>query len=144
MNKETAFLDFARVEATTRPIRERIRDFNEFHEPMPLDVLREQAARCMDCGVPFCHAGMNVGMGSAAGSGGGAAGAAGGGAAGGGPAAPSIGCPLSNIIPEINDFVYRGRYDDAYRRLRRTNPFPEFTGRVCPALCEGSCTLGEH
>jgi glutamate synthase (NADPH/NADH) small chain len=82
-------------------------------------MLREQAARCMDCGVSFCHAGMSIdGL--------------------------SIGCPLSNLIPEINDLIYRGLFDEAYERLCRTNPFPEFTGRICPALCESSCTLGEH
>jgi glutamate synthase (NADPH/NADH) small chain len=119
MNRQTAFLEFERAEATNRPIRERIRDFKEFHELQPVEVLHEQAARCMDCGVSFCHAGMNVdGL--------------------------SIGCPLSNLIPEINDLIYRGLFDEAYDRLRRTNPFPEFTGRICPALCEGSCTLGEH
>jgi glutamate synthase (NADPH/NADH) small chain len=119
INRQTAFLEFERAEATNRPVRERIRDFGEFHKLQPTEVLREQAARCMDCGVSFCHAGMNVnGL--------------------------AIGCPLSNLIPEINDLVYRGLFDDAYERLRRTNPFPEFTGRVCPALCEGSCTLGEH
>jgi glutamate synthase (NADPH/NADH) small chain len=119
MNRQTAFLEFERAEAINRPVRERIRDFEEFHELQPIEVLREQAARCMDCGVSFCHAGMNIdGL--------------------------SIGCPLSNLIPEINDLIYRGLFDEAYDRLRRTNPFPEFTGRICPALCEGSCTLGEH
>jgi glutamate synthase (NADPH/NADH) small chain len=119
MDRQTAFLEFERAEATNRPIRERIRDFGEFHELQPVEVLREQAARCMDCGVSFCHAGISVnGL--------------------------AIGCPLSNLIPEINDLIYRGLFDDAYERLRRTNPFPEFTGRICPALCEGSCTLGEH
>jgi glutamate synthase (NADPH/NADH) small chain len=119
LDKQTAFLEFDRTEALNRPVRERIRDFDEFHELQPVEVLRRQAARCMDCGVSFCHAGMNVdGL--------------------------SIGCPLSNLIPEINDLIYRGLFDEAYDRLRRTNPFPEFTGRICPALCEGSCTLGEH
>jgi glutamate synthase (NADPH/NADH) small chain len=119
VDKQTAFLEFERAEATNRPIRERIRDFDEFHELQPVEMLRRQAARCMDCGVSFCHAGANVdGL--------------------------SIGCPLSNLIPEINDLVYRSLFDEAYERLRRTNPFPEFTGRICPALCEGSCTLGEH
>jgi len=110
---------FERAEATNRPIQERIKDYKEFHELQPESVLREQATRCMDCGVSFCHAGMRIdGL--------------------------SIGCPLSNLIPEINDLVRRGLFADAYQRLRRTNPFPEFTGRICPALCEGSCTLGEH
>ncbi|MDR3037424.1 MAG: glutamate synthase subunit beta [Coriobacteriales bacterium] len=118
-DKQTGFLLFKRAEATNRPIRQRIRDFHEFHELQPVETLTEQATRCMDCGVSFCHAGMSIdGL--------------------------SIGCPLSNLIPEINDLVYRGLLDEAYDRLRRTNPFPEFTGRICPALCEGSCTLGEH
>ncbi|MDR2586724.1 MAG: glutamate synthase subunit beta, partial [Coriobacteriales bacterium] len=112
-DKQTGFLEFERAEATNRPIRERIQDFDEFHELQPVTVLREQAARCMDCGVSFCHAGMSVD-------------------------GASIGCPLSNLIPEINDLIYRGLFDEAYERLRRTNPFPEFTGRICPALCEGS------
>jgi glutamate synthase (NADPH/NADH) small chain len=112
-------MEYQRVDATNRPIRERVGDFEEFHALQSLEVLTEQAARCMDCGVSFCHAGMSVdGL--------------------------SIGCPLSNLIPEINDLMYRGLYDMAYDRLRRTHPFPEFTGRICPALCEGSCTLGEH
>ncbi|MDR1184608.1 MAG: glutamate synthase subunit beta [Coriobacteriales bacterium] len=119
MGKPTGFLEYQRVDATNRPIGERIRDFKEFHALQPSEVLAEQAARCMDCGVSFCHAGMSVdGL--------------------------SIGCPLSNLIPEINDLMYRGLYDMAYDRLRKTHPFPEFTGRICPALCEGSCTLGEH
>jgi glutamate synthase (NADPH/NADH) small chain len=82
-------------------------------------TLRTQGARCMDCGVPYCHAGIIVEN-------------------------LSIGCPLSNLIPEINDLVYRGEIEQAYARLSKTHPFPEITGRVCPALCEGSCTLGEH
>ncbi|MDR1082993.1 MAG: glutamate synthase subunit beta [Coriobacteriales bacterium] len=119
MGKPTGFMEYQRVDATNRPIAERIRDFEEFHALQPTDVLTEQAARCMDCGVSFCHAGTSVdGL--------------------------SIGCPLSNLIPEINDLMYRGLYDMAYERLRKTHPFPEFTGRICPALCEGSCTLGEH
>jgi glutamate synthase (NADPH/NADH) small chain len=119
MGKPTGFLEYRRVDATNRPIGERVRDFEEFHALQPLEVLTEQAARCMDCGVSFCHAGLSVdGL--------------------------SIGCPLSNLVPEINDLMYRGLYDMAYARLRKTHPFPEFTGRICPALCEGSCTLGEH
>ncbi|MDR1422746.1 MAG: glutamate synthase subunit beta [Coriobacteriales bacterium] len=119
MGKPTGFLEFDRLEALSRPIAERLTDFAEFHTVMPVETLTDQAARCMDCGVSFCHAGISV-------------------------ANTSIGCPLNNLIPEINDLVYRGRYDEAYQRLCRTHPFPEFTGRVCPALCEGSCTLGEH
>ncbi|MDR1014522.1 MAG: glutamate synthase subunit beta [Coriobacteriales bacterium] len=119
MGKPTGFLEYARVDATNRPVRERVRDFEEFHALQAPEVLTEQAARCMDCGVSFCHAGLSVdGL--------------------------SIGCPLSNLVPEVNDLMYRGLYDAAYDRLRKTHPFPEFTGRICPALCEGSCTLGEH
>jgi glutamate synthase (NADPH/NADH) small chain len=119
MGKPTGFLEFDRIDAANRPIKERLEDFKEFHALQPIEVLTDQAARCMDCGVSFCHAGMSVdGL--------------------------SIGCPLSNLIPEMNDLVYRGLYDEAYDRLRKTHPFPEFTGRICPALCEGSCTLGEH
>ncbi|MDR2196913.1 MAG: glutamate synthase subunit beta [Coriobacteriales bacterium] len=119
MGKPSGFLEFERVAAIGRPIAERIVDFDEFHALQRPEILVEQAARCMDCGVSFCHAGMSV-------------------------AGTSIGCPLNNLIPEINDLVYRGLYHEAYRRLRKTHPFPEFTGRICPALCEGSCTLGEH
>ncbi len=96
-----------------------MKDWEEFHTHMELKTLRLQGARCMDCGVPFCHAGKQIGR-------------------------TSIGCPLSNLIPEWNDLVYRGDVYEAYRRLSLTNNFPEFTGRVCPALCEGSCTLGMH
>ena len=119
MGKPTGFLEFQRIDATNRPIAERVKDFAEFHALQSTEELSQQAARCMDCGVPFCHAGQTVdGL--------------------------SIGCPLANLIPEINDLVYRGHYRAAYARLRKTHPFPEFTGRICPALCEGSCTLGEH
>ncbi|MDR3305469.1 MAG: glutamate synthase subunit beta [Clostridiales Family XIII bacterium] len=119
MGKPTGFLEFERSEAAYRPVRERIQDFGEFIVPQDAEALNRQSARCMDCGVPFCHAGFVVqGL--------------------------SIGCPLSNLIPEINDLVYRGEPEKAYERLSKTHPFPEFTARVCPALCEGSCTLGEH
>ncbi|MDR0852256.1 MAG: glutamate synthase subunit beta [Clostridiales Family XIII bacterium] len=119
MGKPTGFIEYERVEASYRPVNERIRDFKDFIVPQTPEALTIQSARCMDCGVPFCHAGFIVnGL--------------------------SIGCPLSNLIPEINDLVYRGEIDKAYARLSKTHPFPEFTSRVCPALCEGSCTLGEH
>ena len=119
MGKPTGFMEYDRSEASHREVRERICDFREFTVPQNVEALNIQAARCMDCGVPFCHAGFVVqGL--------------------------SIGCPLSNLIPEINDLVYRGEYEKAYARLAKTHPFPEFTARVCPALCEGSCTLGEH
>ena len=92
-------------------------DWNEFHHHMEEKQLRQQGARCMDCGVPFCHTGKLIsGMAS--------------------------GCPINNLIPEWNDLVYRGLWKEALERLHKTNNFPEFTGRVCPAPCEGSCVLG--
>lgn len=100
-----------------RPPALRVFDWQEFHEPMPENQLREQGARCMDCGVPFCHTGQII-NGSAS------------------------GCPINNLIPEWNDLVYRGRWREALDCLLQTNNFPEFTGRVCPAPCEGSCVLG--
>ncbi|MDR2089418.1 MAG: glutamate synthase subunit beta [Clostridiales Family XIII bacterium] len=119
MGKPTGFLEYEREEAGKRPVAERIKDYDEFVTGRDAEALRIQGARCMDCGVPYCHAGFVVeGL--------------------------SIGCPLCNLIPEVNDLVYRGDYEEAYKRLSKTHPFPEFTGRVCPALCEGSCTLGEH
>ena len=107
----------ARIAArTVRPL-ERIRDWNEFHRHLDETKLREQGARCMDCGIPFCHTGTLLsGMAS--------------------------GCPINNLIPEWNDLVYRGLWREALERLHKTNNFPEFTGRVCPAPCEGSCVLG--
>ncbi|MDR2163408.1 MAG: glutamate synthase subunit beta [Clostridiales Family XIII bacterium] len=119
MGKTAGFLEYGRSEAACLPVAERIKGWDEFAVPQPAHALTTQAARCMDCGVPFCHAAFVVD-------------------------GKPIGCPLSNLIPEINDLVYRGDIEKAYRRLSRTHPFPEFTGRVCPALCEGSCTLGEH
>ncbi|MDR3364920.1 MAG: glutamate synthase subunit beta [Clostridiales Family XIII bacterium] len=119
MGKPTGFMEYGRSEAGHRPVQGRIKDYDEFTVPQGGEALNTQAARCMDCGVPFCHAGFVVqGL--------------------------SIGCPLSNLVPEINDLVYRGEIELAYQRLSKTHPFPEFTARVCPALCEGSCTLGEH
>ncbi len=119
MGKPTGFLEYMRELPKDRPPKERIKDWGEFHTHMDINELRIQGARCMDCGVPFCHAGMQVGR-------------------------TSIGCPLNNLIPEWNDLVYRGDIEEAYNRLSLTSNFPEFTGRVCPALCEGSCTLGMH
>ncbi|MDR1615706.1 MAG: glutamate synthase subunit beta [Syntrophomonadaceae bacterium] len=119
MGKPTGFLEYKRVEAKERPVQERIEDYNEYLLPYDEEGLKIQSARCMDCGVPFCQAGLIVDK-------------------------QTVGCPLSNLIPEINDLVYHGRTEAAYERLSKTNPFPEITGRVCPALCEGSCTLGEH
>ena len=119
MGKPTGFLEYQRQLPKDRPPKERMKDWDEFHTHFDLAQLQLQGARCMDCGVPFCHTGKQIGR-------------------------TSIGCPLKNLIPEWNDLVYRGDMDEAYRRLSLTNNFPEFTGRVCPALCEGSCTLGMH
>jgi glutamate synthase (NADPH/NADH) small chain len=117
MGKPTGFLEYVRELPLDRGALKRIRDWNEFHEHMEEAKLREQGARCMDCGVPFCHNGTLVsGMAS--------------------------GCPINNLIPEWNDLVYRGLWREALDRLHKTNNFPEFTGRVCPAPCEGSCVLG--
>ena len=117
MGKTTGFLEFERELPTERPPLERIKDWDEFHHHMPVAKLQEQGARCMDCGIPFCHTGELIsGMAS--------------------------GCPINNLIPEWNDLVYRGLWREALDRLHATNNFPEFTGRVCPAPCEGSCTLG--
>jgi glutamate synthase (NADPH) small chain len=116
MGKPTGFLDYLRELPLDRKANERIRDWNEFHEHMAEDKLRAQGARCMDCGIPFCHTGTLLsGMAS--------------------------GCPINNLIPEWNDLVYRGLWREALERLHKTNNFPEFTGRVCPAPCEGSCVL---
>ncbi len=117
MGKPTGFLEFARELPLDRGALKRISDWNEFHEHMDDAKLRQQASRCMDCGIPFCHSGTLVsGMAS--------------------------GCPINNLIPEWNDLVYRGLWQEALERLHKTNNFPEFTGRVCPAPCEGSCVLG--
>ena len=117
MGKPTGFLEYARELPLDRSALKRIKDWNEFHEHMDDQQLRQQGARCMDCGVPFCHNGTLVsGMAS--------------------------GCPINNLIPEWNDLVYRGLWKEALDRLHKTNNFPEFTGRVCPAPCEGSCVLG--
>ncbi|MCA9035468.1 MAG: glutamate synthase subunit beta [Planctomycetaceae bacterium] len=117
MGKPTGFKEFARQTPTDREPLLRILDWNEFHNHMDEPELRKQGARCMDCGVPFCHTGeMMANMAS--------------------------GCPINNLIPEWNDLVYNGRWRDALDRLHKTNNFPEFTGRVCPAPCEGSCCLG--
>ena len=117
MGKPTGFLEYARELPLDRSALKRIKDWNEFHEHMDDQHLRQQGARCMDCGVPFCHNGTLVsGMAS--------------------------GCPINNLIPEWNDLVYRGLWKEALDRLHKTNNFPEFTGRVCPAPCEGSCVLG--
>jgi glutamate synthase (NADPH/NADH) small chain len=117
MGKPTGFIEYLRELPVDRTPIERVRDWSEFHHHMDERRLRNQAARCMDCGVPFCHTGTLIsGMAS--------------------------GCPVNNLIPEWNDLVYRGLWREALERLHKTNNFPEFTGRVCPAPCEGSCVLG--
>jgi glutamate synthase (NADPH/NADH) small chain len=108
VGKVTGFLEIKRTKWPTRPVEERLRDWKEVYLPFPQEELKKQAARCMDCGIPFCHQG----------------------------------CPLGNIIPDWNDLVYRDHWRDAIARLHATNNFPEFTGRLCPAPCEGSCVLG--
>ena len=117
MGKPRGFIEYLRELPLDRPALERLRDWNEFHLHLDEAKLREQGARCMDCGVPFCHTGALLnGMAS--------------------------GCPINNLIPEWNDLVYRGLWHEALERLHKTNNFPDFTGRVCPAPCEGSCVLG--
>jgi glutamate synthase (NADPH/NADH) small chain len=108
MGKTTGFMEYTRETPTRRPPAERINDWFEIYIPFPEDKTRTQGARCMDCGVPFCH----------------------------------TGCPLTNIIPDFNDLVYKGRWKEASRVLHSTNNFPEFTGRICPAPCEAACVLG--
>lgn len=117
MGKATGFLEYNRVEPVRRPPAERIKDWNEIKLPQDPEVVRIQGARCMNCGVPFCHSGVLLkGMAS--------------------------GCPLHNLVPEWNELVYQGQWEEAYKRLIRNHPFPEFTSRVCPAPCEGACTEG--
>lgn len=119
MGKTTGFLEYDRVDGPVRNEQQRTGDFLEFHMQLPLPAQQEQAARCMDCGVPFCQGGVMI-------------------------AGMASGCPLHNLVPEVNDLVYRGRMEQAYRRLSITHSFPEFTCRVCPALCEAACTCGLH
>ncbi|HKH71373.1 MAG TPA: glutamate synthase subunit beta [Vicinamibacterales bacterium] len=108
MGKPTGFIEIHRKKQPTRPVAERVQDWREVYLPYPGDELEAQGARCMDCGIPFCHQG----------------------------------CPLGNLIPDWNDLVYRDRWQAAIERLHATNNFPEFTGKLCPAPCEGSCVLG--
>ena len=117
MGKPTGFMEYEREPKHERAPLERIKDWSEEHPPYDEAVLKRQGARCMDCGIPFCHAGKLI-------------------------AGMAAGCPVNNLVPEWNDLVYRGQWEEAYIRLAKTNNFPEFTGRVCPAPCEGSCTLG--
>jgi glutamate synthase (NADPH/NADH) small chain len=117
MGKPTGFMEYDRELPEDRSPLERVKDWREFHEHFSQAKLQKQGARCMDCGIPFCHTGQLIsGMAS--------------------------GCPVNNLIPEWNDLVYRGLWQEALHRLHKTNNFPEFTGRVCPAPCEGSCVLG--
>ena len=108
MGEQGGFIKYDRESIHYRPLLERLRDWKEVYQPLPIAEVKTQAARCMDCGVPFCHQG----------------------------------CPLGNLIPEWNDLVYKDDWQDAIERLHATNNFPEFTGRLCPAPCEGSCVLG--
>ena len=119
MGKTFGFLEYDREEGRVRSEEDRLQDFREFHGSLELSDQRNQAARCMDCGIPFCQAGVMI-------------------------AGMMSGCPLHNLVPELNDLVYRGRMEEAYRRLSMTHSFPEFTSRVCPALCEAACTCGLH
>ncbi len=108
MGNVTGFMDVDRENPRTRSVASRITDWNELYHEFPQEKLQEQASRCMDCGIPFCHSG----------------------------------CTLNNIIPQWNDLVYRGRWEEAVEVMHRTNNFPEFTGRICPALCEAACVVG--
>ena len=117
MGKPTGFLEYERETSTAVSPLERIKNFKEFHTPLSMEEQQTQAARCMECGVPFCQAGLMLPGGAS-------------------------GCPLNNLVPEWNDLVYHGNWEEAYYRLRKTNNFPEFTSRVCPALCEAACTCG--
>ena len=117
MGKSTGFMEYERKDGGNISVSERILNFDEFHKSLPKEEQQLQAARCMDCGVPFCQAGMAI-------------------------AGMTSGCPLQNLIPEINDLVYHGNYEQAYIRLSKTHAFPEFTSKVCPALCEAACTCG--
>jgi glutamate synthase (NADPH/NADH) small chain len=108
MGKITGFVEFKRAKQPYRPVKERIKDWKQVMLPYPDDDLKKQGARCMDCGIPFCHQG----------------------------------CPLGNVIPDWNDLIFRGRWEEAIERLHETNNFPEFTGTLCPAPCEGACVLG--
>ena len=108
MGKPTGFIEIRRTKPRARPVEARLRDWKEVYLVEADADMRQQGARCMDCGIPFCHQG----------------------------------CPLGNLIPDWNDLVYRNRWQAASERLHATNNFPEFTGRLCPAPCEGSCVLG--
>ena len=117
MGKATGFMDYDRQDKLAEDPKERIKHFKEFHTPLSKEEQELQGARCMACGVPFCQSGqMLMGMAS--------------------------GCPLHNLVPEWNDLIFHENWEEAYYRLKKTNNFPEFTSRVCPALCEAACTCG--
>ena len=115
MGKSTGFLEYERKAGRGKAPEDRIKNWNEFHASLSEEEQRRQGARCMDCGVPFCQSGMMIG-------------------------GMVSGCPLHNLVPEWNDLVYTGNWKQAYNRLKKTNSFPEFTSRVCPAPCEAACT----
>ena len=117
MGKPTGFMEYERTQTGAESPKDRLKHFNEFHQPLSMDERKCQGARCMECGVPFCQSGVTVG-------------------------GMASGCPLQNLIPEWNDLLYRGNMKMALSRLMKTNNFPELTGRVCPAPCEASCTCG--
>jgi glutamate synthase (NADPH) small chain len=116
MGKATGFMEYKREKAKERDPLTRLNDWKEYSTPFSDKTLSKQGARCMDCGTPFCHMGMEIDR-------------------------VTTGCPINNLIPEWNDLVYQGKWKEALDRLLKTNNFPEFTGRVCPAPCEGACTL---
>ena len=117
MGKPTGFMDYEREVSSAEAPESRVKHFNEFHQHLPIERQKLQGARCMECGVPFCQSGATL-------------------------AGMTSGCPLHNLIPEWNDLVYTGNWREAYKRLKKTSNFPEFTSRVCPALCENACTCG--
>jgi glutamate synthase (NADPH/NADH) small chain len=117
MGKVTGFIEYPRSLPILQDAKSRVQNWDEFHTELPTEELKKQGARCMNCGIPFCHTGTIL-------------------------EGITTGCPLHNLIPEWNDLVYRGQWREAYKRLALTNNFPEFTGRVCPAPCESSCVLG--
>ena len=119
MGKPTGFIEYPREVPPDRKPLERIGDWNEFHEHWPVEKQQTQGARCMNCGIPYCQSGLLI-KGAAS------------------------GCPIHNLIPDWNDMIFHGQWQQAWLRLMKTNNFPEFTGRVCPAPCEGACTVGIH
>ena len=119
MGKATGFMEFNRKNCSREDALNRVNHWNEFDTPLTEEERRKQGARCMDCGVPFCQSGVMLNN-------------------------MATGCPLHNLIPEWNNFVYLGKWELGLERLLKTSNFPEFTSRVCPALCENACTCGLH